>query len=112
MTTAGRYIVTSNSLTGTEYPEAIGNPASMRGVANSLPEMLANVRRQVRDGVDFIKLADSPYGQWQAFTNDEMKAISELAHSSPRRSRSMPGDQPRLAQRLMPAWTGSCTATS
>ena len=81
MTTAGRYIVTSNSLTGTEYPEAIGNPASMLGiVANSLPEMLANVRRQVRDGVDFIKLADSPYGQWQAFTNDEMKAICDLAH--------------------------------
>lgn len=81
MTTAGRYIVTSNSLTGTEYPEAIGNPASMLGiVANSLPEMLANVRLQVRDGVDFIKLADSPFGQWQAFTNDEMKAICDLAH--------------------------------
>lgn len=81
MTTAGRYIVTSNSLTGTEYPEAIGNPASMLGfVANSLPEMLGQVRRQIRDGVDFIKLADSPYGQWQAFTNDEMKAISDLVH--------------------------------
>ena len=81
MTTAGRYIVTSNSLAGSEYPEAIGNPASMLGVvANSLPEMLGQVRRQIRDGVDFIKLADSPYGQWQAFTNDEMKAICELAH--------------------------------
>jgi imidazolonepropionase-like amidohydrolase len=81
MTTAGRYIVTSNSLTGTEYPDAIGNPASMLGfVANSLPEMLGQVRRQIRDGVDFIKLADSPYGQWQAFTNDEMKAISDLTH--------------------------------
>ena len=81
MTTAGRYIATSNSLTGTEYPEAIGNPASMLGiVANSLSEMLSQVRRQIRDGVDFIKLADSPYGQWQAFTNDEMKAISDLTH--------------------------------
>jgi len=81
MTTAGRYIATSNSLTGSEYPEAIGNPASMLGVvANSLPEMLGQVRRQIRDGVDFIKLADSPYGQWQAFRNDEMKEISELAH--------------------------------
>jgi imidazolonepropionase-like amidohydrolase len=81
MTTAGRYIATSNSLTGGEYPEAIGNPASMLGVvANSLPEMLGQVRRQIRDGVDFIKLADSPYGQWQAFTNDEMKAISDLVH--------------------------------
>ena len=86
MTTAGRYIVTSNSLAGSEYPEAIGNPASMLGVvANSLPEMLGQVRRQIRDGVDFIKLADSPYGQWQAFTNDEMKAICELAHQLHRR---------------------------
>jgi imidazolonepropionase-like amidohydrolase len=42
--------------------------------------MREQVRLQVKNGVDFIKLADSPYGQWQAFSDDELKSISELTH--------------------------------
>ena len=81
MTAAGRYITTSNGLTD-YYPTSVGNPDGAIGkLANTLPEMVNELRRQVKNGVDFIKLADSPYGQWQAFTNDEMKHLAELAHN-------------------------------
>jgi imidazolonepropionase-like amidohydrolase len=80
MTSAGRYITTSNGLTDW-YPDSVGVPEGSIGVlANSLPEMISEVRRQVKNGVDLIKLADSPYGDYQAFTDDEMKAVADLAH--------------------------------
>lgn len=85
MTTAGRYITTSNGLTD-YYPTTVGNPEGAIGkLANTLPEMQNELRRQVKNGVDFIKLADSPYGQWQAFTNDELKQLAELVHNLGRR---------------------------
>ena len=81
MTTAGRYIVTANSLTGMSFGRDVGNPDGALGIlTNTLPEMLNEVRLQIRDGVDFIKLADSPFGEWQAFTDDELKAIFDLVH--------------------------------
>jgi imidazolonepropionase-like amidohydrolase len=80
MTSAGRYISTSNSLTDW-YPDSVGVPEGSIGVlANTLPEMVNEIRHQVKNGVDLIKLADSPYGTYQAFTTDEMKAMSDLAH--------------------------------
>lgn len=80
MTTAGRYITTSNGLTDW-YPDSVGVPAGSIGVlANSLPEMISEVRHQVKNGVDLIKLADSPFGDYQAFTGDELKAVTELVH--------------------------------
>jgi imidazolonepropionase-like amidohydrolase len=80
MTTAGRYITTSNSLTDW-YPEPVGVPDSSIGtLANTVPDMVDQVRRQVKNGVDLIKLADSPYGEYQAFSGDELKTISDLAH--------------------------------
>lgn len=85
MFTAGRYISTSNGLTD-YYPTSVGSPLGGIGMrADTLPEMLAEVRRQVKNGVDLIKLADSPYGQYQSFTGDEMKAIADLAHQLGRR---------------------------
>ena len=42
--------------------------------------MINEVRHQVKNGVDLIKLADSPFGDFQAFTDDEMKAVADLAH--------------------------------
>jgi imidazolonepropionase-like amidohydrolase len=42
--------------------------------------MIGEVRHQVKNGVDLIKLADSPYGNFQSFTDDEMKALADLAH--------------------------------
>ena len=80
MTAAGRYLSTSNSLTDW-YPDEVGVPAGNLGVlTNNVHEMMSEVRHQVKNGVDFIKLADSPLGEFQAFTGDEMKAIAGLAH--------------------------------
>ena len=80
MTTAGRYITTSNGLTDW-YPEPVGVPdGSIGSLANTVPEMVDQIRRQVKNGVDFIKLADSPYGEYQAFSTDELKTVAELAH--------------------------------
>lgn len=80
MKAAGRYITTSNGLTDF-YPESVGVPDSSIGMlANTLDQMRDAVRRQVKNGVDLIKLADSPYGQYQAFSGDEMKSVAELVH--------------------------------
>ncbi|MCE0767388.1 amidohydrolase family protein [Pseudonocardia kujensis] len=80
MTAAGRYITTSNGLTDW-FPDSVGVPEGSIGVlANTLPAMINEVRHQVKNGVDLIKLADSPYGDYQAFTNDELKAVADLAH--------------------------------
>ncbi len=80
MTSAGRYISTSNSLTDW-YPDSVGVPEGSIGIiTNTLDGMINEVRHQVKNGVDLIKLADSPYGTYQAFTNDEMKSLADLAH--------------------------------
>ena len=80
MTAAGRYLSTSNSLTD-YYPDSVGVPDGSVGVlTNTVHEMISEVRHQVKNGVDLIKLADSPFGQYQAFTTDELKAISDLTH--------------------------------
>ncbi|KWW97683.1 amidohydrolase [Carbonactinospora thermoautotrophica] len=80
MTSAGRYISTSNSLTDW-YPDSVGVPEGSIGIlANTLDGMIDELRHQVKNGVDLIKLADSPYGNYQAFTNDELKALADLAH--------------------------------
>lgn len=79
-TAAGRYISTSNSLTDW-YPDSVGVPEGSIGIlTNTLDGMINEVRHQVKNGVDFIKLADSPFGQYQAFTTEEMKAVAAMAH--------------------------------
>jgi imidazolonepropionase-like amidohydrolase len=34
----------------------------------------------VKNGVDFIKLADSPFGEYQSFRDEELKTVADLAH--------------------------------
>ena len=85
VTSAGRFITTSNGISDF-YPDPVGMSESSIGVlANKKDDMLAEVRRQVKAGVDLIKLADSPFGDYQAFTSEEMKAVGELAHQLNRR---------------------------
>ena len=85
MTSAGRYITTSNGLTDW-YPDDAGVVEGGIGIrCNTLDEMIAEVRRQVKNGVDFIKLADSPFGEYQSFRDEELKAIADLAHQLNRR---------------------------
>ena len=80
MTTAGRYLTTSNGLTDW-YPTSVGVPDGNIGVlTNTVDEMKSEIRKQVKNGVDLIKVADSPYGQYQAFTDDELKQIADLTH--------------------------------
>lgn len=80
MTSAGRYLTTSNGLADW-YPTWVGVPDGSIGVlTNTVDEMKTEIRKQVKNDVDFIKLADSPYGEFQAFTTDEMKICTDLAH--------------------------------
>lgn len=80
MTTAGRYLTTSNGLTDW-FPDSVGVPEGSIGtLTNTLDAMRNEIRHQVKNGVDLIKLSDSPFGEYQAFTGDELKAVTELAH--------------------------------
>ena len=80
MTSAGRYLLTSNGLTDW-FPDSVGVPEGSIGIVhNTLNAMINEVRHQVKNGVNLIKLADSPYGDFQSFTGDEMKALADLAH--------------------------------
>lgn len=85
MTSAGRYITTSNGLTDW-YPDDTGAVEGSIGIrCNTLDEMIAEVRRQVKNGVDFVKLADSPLGEYQSFRDVELQAIADLAHQLKKR---------------------------
>ena len=85
MTSAGRYITTSNGLTDW-YPDDTGAVEGSIGIrCNTLDEMIAEVRRQVKNGVDFVKLADSPYGEYQSFRDEELVEIASLCHQLKRR---------------------------
>jgi imidazolonepropionase-like amidohydrolase len=80
MMTSGRYLTTSNGLTDW-YPTSVGVPAGSIGkLTNTIDEMKVEIRLQVKNGVDLIKVADSPYGDYQAFTDDELKVIADLTH--------------------------------
>jgi imidazolonepropionase-like amidohydrolase len=82
---AGRYLSTSNSLTDW-YPDSVGVPDGSIGVlTNTGDEIKAEIRHQIKGGVDLIKLADSPYGDFQAFTGDEMKLSADLTHQHNRK---------------------------
>lgn len=85
LTTAGRFITTSNGIADF-YPTWVGVPESSIGVlANTKDEMIAEVRRQIKNGVDLIKLGDSPYGDYLAFTYDEIATLADLVHQLKRR---------------------------
>ncbi len=80
MTTAGRFISTSNGISDW-YPSSVGVPDSSIGkLANTVDEMVTEVRHQVKNGVDLIKIGDSVIGDFEAFSPDEIKAMSDTAH--------------------------------
>ena len=77
---AGRFIVTYGSILDNE-PEWVGTPDHAIAVlANSVPEMIAEVRRHCKHGVDFIKLADSTWGDTQTIAPEELTAVVQEAH--------------------------------
>jgi imidazolonepropionase-like amidohydrolase len=80
MWTAGRFITTSNGIADF-YPMTVGVPEGSIGtVANTIDEMRTEVRHQIKNGVDFIKIGDSSTGEYTAFRYEEIAAITEMAH--------------------------------
>ncbi len=78
--TAGRFIVTYGSI-GDSEPSWVGTPEHTFGVlAINVSDMITEVRRQTKHGVDFIKLADSTWGDTQTIAKEEITAVVEEAH--------------------------------
>ena len=77
---AGRFIVTYGSI-GDYEPSWVGTPEHTLGIlANDLSEMITEVRRQCKHGVNFIKLADSTWGDNQTISKEELSAVVQEAH--------------------------------
>ena len=65
MHAAGRMIITYGSIED-EEPSWVGTPDHSIGVlANNVSDMITEVRRQCKHGVNFIKMADSRSGESQ-----------------------------------------------
>ncbi len=77
---ASRMIATYGSIED-EDPSWVGTPDHSLGVlCNSANEMVTEVRRQGKHGVDFVKLADSRSGEIQCLSQAEMSAVVAEAH--------------------------------
>jgi imidazolonepropionase-like amidohydrolase len=77
---AGRMIITYGSIEDDD-PEWVETPDHSIGIlCNSADAMVAEVRRQAKRGVNFIKLADSRSGLEQTIAKHEIQAVVEEAH--------------------------------
>ena len=77
---AGPLIITYGSI-GDDQPSWVGTPEhDLSFLANSVPEMITEVRRQCKNGVDLIKLGDSNWGEKQTISKEELSAVVEEAH--------------------------------
>jgi imidazolonepropionase-like amidohydrolase len=86
ITAAGPYITSRQGLTDW-YPSWIGAPSTANGrLVRSRDEAIEEIRRQVKDGVDAVKIAldgieRRPDGEHvAAFTRDETKAMVDEIH--------------------------------
>jgi len=80
MYVAGRMIVTYGCIEDDE-PSWEGTPEHSIGIlCNSAHEMVTEVRRQGKHGVNFIKMADSRSGESQMLAGDEIAAVVGEAH--------------------------------
>jgi imidazolonepropionase-like amidohydrolase len=77
---AGRMIITYGSIEDDE-PSWVGTPDHGVGVlCNSAAEMVTEARRQLKHGVNFIKMADSRSGIEQTLAKEEIAAVVQEAH--------------------------------
>src|SRR5215471_4692866 len=77
---AGRMIITYGSIEDDE-PSWVGTPDHGIGVlCNTADEMVTEVRRQCKHGVNFVKMADSRSGDVQTLARAEIGAVVEEAH--------------------------------
>ena len=66
---------------GDREPHWVGTPDhAISKLCHGADEMVAEVRRQAKHYVNFIKLIDSDWGDFQAFTDGELAAIASEAH--------------------------------
>lgn len=80
MFVAGRMIVTYGCIEDDE-PSWEGTPDHSIGkLCNSAAEMVTEVRRQGKHGVNFIKMADSRSGESQMLAKEEIAAVVGEAH--------------------------------
>ena len=88
VTAGGRYLSTHQSITD-YYPTWIGVPETSSGVLTmTKDEMVREIRRQTKQGVDVIKIAGSGQSLFnvsaasdiEAFTLDELRVIVDEAH--------------------------------
>jgi len=80
MFVAGRMIVTYGCIEDDE-PSWEGTPDHSIGkLCNSADEMVTEVRRQGKHGVNFIKMADSRSGESQMIAKEEIAAVVGEAH--------------------------------
>ena len=77
---AGRMIIAFGCIEDDE-PSWVGTPEHGVGVlCNSAAEMVTEVRRQDKHGVNFIKMADSRSGATQMLAKEEIAAVVAEAH--------------------------------
>jgi imidazolonepropionase-like amidohydrolase len=77
---AGRMIITYGSIEDDE-PSWVGTPDHGVGVlCHTAAEMVTEVRRQCKHGVDFVKMADSRSGEIQTLAREEIAAVVDEAH--------------------------------
>src|SRR5260221_4242862 len=80
MYVAGRMIVSYGCIEDDE-PSWEGTPDHSVGkLCNTADEMVTEVRRQGKHGVNFIKMADSRSGESQMLAKEEMVAVVDEAH--------------------------------
>ena len=80
MFVAGRMVITYGCIEDDE-PSWEGTPEHSIGIlCNTADEMVAEVRRQHKHGVNFIKMADSRGGDSQMIAKDEIAAVVGEAH--------------------------------
>lgn len=92
---------------GDNYPDSVGVPYSSQGLVVTTPDQMKTaVRHDVKNGVNFIKLADSPMGECQLFTDDEIKMMVDLAHQmhTPVAIHARGNDETRAAIRAEMDW--------
>ena len=77
---AGRFIITYGSIIDSES-SWVGTPEHSIGkLCNNVDDMITEVRRQCKHGVNFIKLADSQNGETQTISKEELEAVVGEAH--------------------------------
>ena len=80
MFVAGRMVITYGCIEDDE-PSWEGTPEHSIGIlCNTAAEMVAEVRRQRKHGVNFIKMADSRGGESQMIAREEIAAVVGEAH--------------------------------